>query len=218
MSGQRRFSAVLWDFGGVILSSPFDAFVRYETQRGLPPNFLRQVNTANAHGNAWAKIERGEIGPDEFDVLFAQESAARGHEVRGSEILPLLAGDLRPRMVAAVKQVKAAGYRVACLTNNMNVGHGAGMSADPFKARAVQDVLAEFELVVESRKAGARKPEPRFYEAACRLLSLDPKEAVFLDDLGINLKPAAAMGMATIKVGDPDAALAELGMLLGLKL
>jgi len=209
--------AVLWDFGGVILSSPFEAFRHYEAAHGLPQDFLRGVNARNPHDNAWAHFERGRITAQEFGERFLAESTALGHPVHGSAILPLISGELRPRMVAALKKVKAR-FKIACLTNNMPLGHGAGMAGSEERAAAIAEVLALFDTVVESSKIGIRKPEPAFYETACRLLDIRPAEAVFLDDLGINLKPAAQMGMQTIKVGDPDKALKDLGLILGMDL
>lgn len=208
--------AVLWDFGGVVTSSPFDAFRRLEQQRGLPVDFIRRVNSTNPHTNAWAKMERGEIGKPEFHTLFLEESTALGHPVGGADVLELLSGDVRPRMVAAIRRLREH-YRVACLTNNMAAGHGPGMAQSAERARAVAEVMELFHLVVESSKTGLRKPEPAFYRHACEQLGIQPEQAVFLDDLGINLKPAAAMGMRTIKVTDPDQALAELGELLGIR-
>jgi putative hydrolase of the HAD superfamily len=203
--------AVLWDFGGVILSSPFEAFNRYEEERGLPANFIRSVNATNPHGNAWAQLERSDIAGAEFDRLFADEAEALGHRVPGADVLALLSGDVRPEMVALLDRVKAAGYLVACLTNNVTGSH-----ADDDRSREVAAIMARFDAVVESSKVGCRKPEPRFYEIACELLAVQPHECVFLDDLGINLKPAAAMGMDTIKVLDAPQAIADLTALLAL--
>ncbi|HEX6958421.1 MAG TPA: HAD-IA family hydrolase [Ferrovibrio sp.] len=208
--------AVLWDFGGVILSSPFDAFRQFEERRGLPRDFLRKVNSTNPHTNAWACFERGEVDADRFGELFLAESTALGHAVHGREILPLISGEVRPRMVKALRQVKTR-YKIACLTNNMTLGHGPAMAASPKKAKAVAEVMRLFDCVVESSKVGVRKPEPAFYERACALLEIRPHEAVFLDDLGINLKPAAQMGMKTIKVEDPDKALRDLSAIIGME-
>ena len=205
--------AVLWDFGGVILSSPFDAFNDYEVAHGVPTDFIRSVNTNNPDGNAWALLERNDIGPDEFDSLFAAESAALGHRIPGADILALLSGSVRPEMVAALDAVIAAGYSTACLTNNV-VSDDTGATKRP----DVAAVMDRFDEVVESSKVGVRKPEPRFYEIACGLLGVEPADCVFLDDLGINLKPARAMGMQTIKVGKPAPAIAELAQILGLAL
>jgi len=207
------FRAVFWDFGGVILSSPFDAFLQYEAQKGLPEGFLRSVNATNPDANAWALLERNEVSPRDFDALFLAESTALGHPVPGADVLKLLAGEIRPAMVQALDTVKAAGYAMACLTNNVVGGDGA----TPERRAAVAAVMARFDAVIESSKVGCRKPETRFYEIACETLQVSPHECVFLDDLGVNLKPAAAMGMRTIKVGDPAIALQELSDHLGLE-
>lgn len=206
--------AVLWDFGGVILSSPFEAFNTYEAEKGLPLDLIRRVNSTDPHSNAWALLERNDISPQEFDSLFATESEALGHRVRGADVLALLSGDVRPRMVQALDTVKAAGFKIACLTNNVV------STEEPATERQaeVRTIMHKFDHVVESSKVGCRKPEPRFYEIACELLQVSPTECVFLDDLGINLKPAAAMGMRTIKVVNPDDALAELSGHLDLAL
>lgn len=200
--------AVLFDFGGVISTSPFDAFARYEAEHGLPHGFLRSVNATDPHANAWARLERAELSIEAFDAAFAEESEALGHRVPGADVLGLLSGDLRPEMVEAVHR---CGEHLATglLTNNV-----LGSMVDPH----VAELLAMFDVVVESSVVGVRKPEPAFYETACTLLGIEPVDAVFLDDLGINLKPARAMGMATIKVVDPDAALAELEALVGFPL
>lgn len=202
--------AVLWDFGGVILSSPFEAFNHYEALHGLPADFIRSVNATNPHDNAWARLERSDVGGAEFDALFADESESLGHRVPGAAVLGLLSGEVRPEMVALLDRVKAAGHKVACLTNNVT---GAFASAE--RAAEVGAIMARFDAVVESSKVGCRKPEPRFYEIACELLEVAPTDCVFLDDLGINLKPAAAMGMTTIKVVSAEAAIRDLGAVLG---
>jgi putative hydrolase of the HAD superfamily len=202
----------LWDFGGVILSSPFEAFNRYESGKGLPLDFIRTVNSTNPDSNAWALLERSDISPAEFDSQFASESEALGHRIPGADVLALLSGDVRPNMVAALDHVIASGFLTACLTNNVVV-----TAPDPTPRQAeVAAIMKKFNHVVESSKVGCRKPEPRFYEIACELLNVSPTECVFLDDLGINLKPAAAMGMRTIKVGKPDIALEELSGHIGL--
>lgn len=205
--------AVFWDFGGVVLSSPFDAFNTYEENHSLPTDFIRSVNTHKPDSNAWALLERNDIGPDEFDSLFATESEALGHRIPGADILALLSGSVRPEMVIALDAVMAGGYITACLTNNV-------VSDDTATQRRpdVAHVMAKFDHVVESSKVGVRKPEPRFYEIACELAGVEPTECVFLDDLGINLKPARAMGMQTIKVVKPGPALDELALILGISL
>jgi len=207
--------AVIWDFGGVITSSPFEAFNRFERERGLPHNFIRTVNSTNPDHNAWALFERSEIDTDRFDVLFAEESRALGQDVRGGEILPLLSGDVRPGMVAALKACKAQ-FRVGCITNNVHTGKGAGMASTSEKAAQVAEVMTLFDAVIESSKAGVRKPDPRIYQMMCETLEIHPSSCVYLDDLGINCKPAAQLGMKAIKVQGEAQALAELSAIVGL--
>lgn len=201
--------AVIWDFGGVITTSPFEAFNRLEAERGLPRDFVRKVNSTNPDTNAWALFERNEIDTAAFDLKFLEEATALGHPVRGADILPRLAGDVRPRMVAALMACKDV-FKVGCITNNVQTGHGAGMAGTSGKAAQVAEVMALFDVVIESSKAGVRKPDPRIYQMMCDQLEVDPADCVYLDDLGINCKPAAQLGMRAIKVGGVDQALAEL--------
>jgi putative hydrolase of the HAD superfamily len=209
--------AVLWDFGGVILSSPFEAFNRYEAEIGLPKDFIRSLNARNGDTNAWAKMERSEVSLEGFVELFEEEARQQGHKLDGWRILQSLSGDIRPQMVEALRRCKQA-FRVACITNNMKHGEGPGMARSADKAQAVAEIMTLFEHVVESSKLGLRKPDPRIYRHACDLLGVQPEECVYLDDLGINLKPARALGMRTIKVGDPDVAIDELQAMVGIAL
>ncbi len=214
MSDTPTLKAVLWDFGGVILSSPFEAFGRYERQRGLPKDFIRTLNATNPDTNAWAKFERNEVPFDEFCDLFEAEARALGHTLAAREVMPLLAGEIRPAMVEALRRCGRR-FKTACLTNNV-----VGFNDFPERARATgrDEVLSLFDAVIESSKVGCRKPDPRFYEIACETLGIQPTEAVFLDDLGINLKPAKELGMRTIKVTEPSLALAELEAIVGFAL
>ena len=209
--------AVLWDFGGVILSSPFEAFNRYEAEIGLPKDFIRSLNARNGDTNAWAKMERSEVSLEGFVELFEEEARQQGHKLDGWRILQSLSGDIRPQMVEALRRCKQA-FRVACITNNMKHGEGPGMARSADKAKAVAEIMMLFEHVVESSKLGLRKPDPRIYQHACDLLGVQPEDCVYLDDLGINLKPARALGMRTIKVGDPDVAIDELQAMVGIQL
>lgn len=215
-SANHRIRAVLWDFGGVITTSPFEAFNRYEAANNLPRNFIRTVNATNAEHNAWALFESSRISAAEFNVAFASEARRAGHEIAGDVVIGLLSGDIRPRMVEALKLCKRD-YRIACLTNNVKAGEGPGMARDPAKAQRVREVMSLFDLVIESSKEGVRKPNPQFYALACERLGVKPHECVFLDDLGVNLKSAQALGMQTIKVIDETQALDDLGKILNLK-
>jgi putative hydrolase of the HAD superfamily len=207
--------AVIWDFGGVLTSSPFEAFARFETERGLPADIIRRTNAANHLENAWAKFERAEVDIDTFDELFAAESLALGAEVRGRDVLPLLSGDLRPEMVDALRRLKKTGLKTGCITNNLPanaIGNAGG------RTLYIAEVMALFDHVIESAKIGLRKPDPRIYRMMVDALGVDPANCVYLDDLGVNLKPAREMGMTTIKVLNASQALAELEEVTGLSL
>ena len=213
-----HLEAVIWDFGGVVTSSPFEAFNRYEADRGFPRDTIRRINAADPDSNAWALFERAEIDAAAFDTMFAEEAARIGHDIRGNEVLALLSGDIRPRMVAALDAIKAAGHKVGCITNNVPAGKGAGMSTSEKKAAAVADVMTRFDHIIESSKAGIRKPDPRIYTMMCEALSVAPERCIYLDDLGINCKPAAALGMRAIKVTGEEQALTDLSAMTGLTL
>ena len=198
--------AVIWDFGGVLTTSPFDAFERFEIERGLPAGIIRRTNATNHWENAWAKFERAEVDVEAFDRLFAAESLALGAEVRGKDVLPLLSGDLRPEMVEALRRT-AAKFKTGCITNNLPanaIGSAGGRSL------YIAEVMALFNHVIESAKIGLRKPDPRIYQMMVEALGVDPRHCVYLDDLGVNLKPARDMGMATIKVINASQTITEL--------
>jgi putative hydrolase of the HAD superfamily len=213
-----NITTVIFDFGGVITSSPFDAFNRMEAERSLPHDLVRRVNATNPDSNAWALFERAEVNAAEFDALFAAEAAALGHELRGADVLTCLSGDIRPRMVAALDTLIEAGFRLGCITNNVPSGKGAGMAGTLAKAEAIEAIMARFEHVIESSKAGVRKPDPRIYQMMCEALGVAAENCIYLDDLGINCKPAAALGMSAIKVVGEDQALADLASYVGLVL
>ncbi|MBB4257476.1 MULTISPECIES: HAD-IA family hydrolase [unclassified Bradyrhizobium] len=206
--------AVIFDFGGVLTSSPFEAFARFETERGLPVDIIRRTNAANHLENAWAKFERAEVDIDTFDELFATESLALGAEVRGRDVLPLLQGDLRPEMVEALKRIKAQ-FKTGCITNNLPANAIGSMTG---RSLYIAEVMVLFDHVIESAKIGLRKPDPRIYRLMVETLKVDPNNCVYLDDLGVNLKPAREMGMTTIKVTSGAQAIAELEKATGLKL
>lgn len=206
--------AVLFDFGGVLTTSPFDAMASYEAEHDLPPGFIRSVNATNGDANAWARLERGEVSIGAFSDLFAEESAALGHEVPGEAVLAcFFSGRLRPEMLEASRRCSRA-LKTGLLTNNFAAAGDTVLTTEgEFGA-----VLEHFDVVIESSRIGVRKPEVRFYELACEQLAVEPSEAVFLDDLGVNLKPARSMGMTTIKVVDPAAAITELEQVVGFEL
>ncbi len=203
-----NIAAVLWDFGGVITTSPFDAFARYERANGLNVGFLRRLNATNSDSNAWAAFERGELDADAFVLRYEEEARRAGASVDARALIDGLRGEVRPEMAEAVRRCHRA-FKTALLTNNFVVD---GRRAD------YGDLFNEFDVVLESSRAGYRKPDPRFYTTACGMLDIHPSQAVFLDDLGVNLKPARQLGMTTIKVDDPGEALSELEAITGLPL
>ena len=206
--------AIFWDFGGVITSSPFEAFNKFEKENNLPLDFLRKVNSTNPDDNAWAKLERSEVNLEEFDLLFEEESNELGHAIKGKEVIALLQGQIRPEMVNALQKIKGKLIQ-ACLTNNIQ-----SLKKETFQENNVsvsgkhEEIMKLFDFVIESSKVNLRKPDPAFYKLACEKAEIEPFEAVFLDDLGINLKPAKILGMKTIKVIDSINALQELQKLI----
>jgi len=212
------FAAVIFDFGGVITSSPFEAFNRLEAARGLPRDLVRRINAANPDGNAWALFERAEIDAAAFDARFAAEARAQGADLPGSAVLDVLAGAVRPEMVAALDKLAASGLRLGCITNNVQAGHGAGMARSPDQSDEIERIMARFEHVIESSKVGLRKPDPAIYRLMCDRLGLAPAQCIYLDDLGINCKPAAQLGMYAIKVTNGAQALDALSVATGIAL
>tara|TARA_Y100001970_G_scaffold164272_1_gene200732 strand:+ start:40219 stop:40875 length:657 start_codon:yes stop_codon:yes gene_type:complete len=210
-------SAVLFDFGGVITASPFEAFARYEAEVGVPTDSIRKINSTNPNSNAWAKMERSEVTLEEFCDLFEKEAQVFGFELSGERVLGCLSGDVRPQMVRALEILRER-VAIGCITNNMKSGHGSGMSRTADQAAIIADIMKMFEVVVESAKVGIRKPDPRIYEIACNELKVEASNCAYLDDLGINCKPAAALGMTAIKVVNPEQALEDLEKVVGFSL
>lgn len=208
------YQAVIFDFGGVFTTSPFEAFARYERERGLPEDLIKQINSANYLENAWAKFERAEIDLDTFDHLFAEEARALGHHVPGKDIIALLSGDFRPEMLEALKRIKTK-YKTGCITNNVPSNQTG--SADG-RALYAREIMSLFDHLIESSKVNLRKPDPRIYTMMCDALGVSPEQCIYLDDLGVNLKPARALGMHTIKVESGHQAIAALEKAMGMKL
>jgi putative hydrolase of the HAD superfamily len=206
--------AVIFDFGGVIVTSPFEAFARYERDNGLPDGFLRRLNATDPDTNAWARLERSEVDWVGFAELFAAEARVGGHEIDGRAVLTLLVAEVRPSMVEALRRCHER-LKTGLLTNNFRAPDVPGRPGSDEPMALLADL---FDVVVESSKVGMRKPDTAIYELVCRELGVAPSEAVFLDDLGVNLKAARAMGMTTIKVDEPGRAIAELERVVGFSL
>ncbi len=207
--------AVLWDFGGVLTTSPFESFNRFEAENSLPRDFIRTINATNPESNAWARFESSQVSLDEFDELFRAESAAAGHAIDGKQVVALLRGELRPHMVEVLKICKGQ-FKVGCITNNFKSGGDCSVAPDDDRAAQTAAVMEFFDIVIQSSVEGVRKPDPRIYEIACQRLGVAPADCAFLDDLGVNLKPARALGMSTIKVLSEDQAISDLSAVTGL--
>ena len=210
----NQYSSIFWDFGGVITSSPFEAFNKFEKENKLPENFLRKVNSTNPENNAWALLEQSKINQEEFDKLFFQESSQLGHGVAGLKVLNLLEGDLRMGMVSVIRKLNELGFTQACLTNNFIPSDEN--QPDMIDLDKKTEVFDLFDFVFESKEIGLRKPDQAFYDHVIKEVNILPNKIIFLDDLGINLKPAKAMGITTIKVISESQAKKDLGEILNI--
>ncbi len=203
------FRAVIFDLGGVVLGSPLHAIRDYERERGIARNAINRVVRDTGPGGAWSRLERGELEMETFFAAFEADCAAHGIEICARTMMQRMgeASEPRPAMLEAIRRIRAEGLAAAALTNNW-------VTENP----APNPLVPHFDQFFESSVLGMRKPDPRIYHHACGVLGVEPGHAVFLDDIGANLKPARALGMTTVKVDEPGAALAELGELLGFPL
>jgi epoxide hydrolase-like predicted phosphatase len=203
------YRAVIFDLGGVVVGSPLHAIAAYERDHEIPAGFINRVVVTTAPGGAWSRLERGELTLEEFYPEFEEDCADAGWRLSARALMNCVGAATvpRPQMLAAISRIRAAGLQAAALTNNW-------IAEEP----GTQLLRPHFDVFVESAVVGLRKPDPRIFELTCEQLRVTPTEAVFLDDIGSNLKAARALGMATIKVADPDAALGELEALLGVRL
>ncbi len=206
-----NYKAIIWDFGGVITSSPFEAFNDFEKKNDLPLDLIRNINSENPDQNAWAKFESNIVSIEEFDELFYQEAKAKGYDVKGKEIIKLLSGSIRNNMVEFLKELKGT-YKLGCITNNVKLLEKD--IREDSNAVASKEAMLLFDHIIESSKVGIRKPNPEIYKMSCNALKVNPSDCIYLDDLGINLKPARELGMTTIKVIDPEEAINEVRNLL----
>jgi putative hydrolase of the HAD superfamily len=204
--------AVIFDLGGVVLGSPLHAIAIYERELGLPANAINRVVSSTAPKGAWSRLERGEISMLEFFDGFEQDCEGAGWKISAREMMERIGETSKPRpiMLEAIRRIREQGLHVAALTNNWAPEGDVESSKNP--------LAALFHVFVESSVEGLRKPDPRIYELVCDRLAVRPEEAVFLDDIGANLKPARAMGMTTLKVENPESTLKELTEILGFPL
>ena len=202
-----KYKAIIWDFGGVITSSPFDAFNEFDEVNGLPKDIIRTINSENPDMNAWAQFESNSITIDQFDDLFLKEAKAKGFDIKGRDIIKLLKGSIRENMVSFLRELKS-NFKLGCITNNVKP------SSEENTDNETKEAMSIFDHVIESSIAGIRKPNPEIYMMSCDALNVSPDQCIYLDDLGINLKPARELGMTTIKVIQPEDAIQEVRNLL----
>ena len=202
-----KYKAIIWDFGGVITSSPFEAFNQFEEANGLPKDIIRTINSENPDTNAWAKFESNSITIDVFNDLFLKEAKAKGFDIKGRDIIKLLKGSIRKNMVSFLRELKSD-FKLGCITNNVK------SSSEENNDNETKEAMYLFDHVIESSIVGIRKPNPEIYMMSCDALKVSPDQCIYLDDLGINLKPARELGMTTIKVIQPEDAIQEVRNLL----
>ena len=202
-----KYKAIIWDFGGVITSSPFEAFNQFEEENDLPKDIIRTINSENPDTNAWAKFESNSITIDVFNDLFLKEAKAKGFDIKGRDIIKLLKGSIRKNMVSFLRELKSD-FKLGCITNNVK------SSSEENNDNETKEAMSLFDHVIESSIVGIRKPNPEIYMMSCDALKVSPDQCIYLDDLGINLKPARELGMTTIKVIQPEDAIQEVRNLL----
>ena len=202
-----KYKAIIWDFGGVITSSPFEAFNEFEEANSLPKDIIRTINSENPDMNAWAQFESNSITIDQFNDLFLKESKAKGFDIKGRDIIKLLKGSIRENMVSFLRELKSD-FKLGCITNNVKP------SSEENTDNETKEAMSIFDHVIESSIVGIRKPNPEIYMMSCDALNVSPFQCIYLDDLGINLKPARELGMTTIKVIQPEDAIQEVRNLL----
>ena len=202
-----KYKAIIWDFGGVITSSPFEAFNDFEEANGLPKDIIRTINSENSDMNAWAQFESNSITIDQFNDLFLKEAKAKGFDIKGRDIIKLLKGSIRENMVSFLRELKSD-FKLGCITNNVKP------SSEENTDNETKEAMSIFDHVIESSIVGIRKPNPEIYMMSCDALNVSPDQCIYLDDLGINLKPARELGMTTIKVIQPEDAIQEVRNLL----
>ena len=202
--------AVIFDLGGVIVDSPMEGIARYERELGLEAGFVNRLIVETGDAGAWTRLEQGKLDMPAFFDAFEADAKEAGVTLSARDLMAAMgeSSTVRPVMIEAVRCIREHGLAVAALTNNWKSDDGAlgtkGIGLDQL-----------FDVFVESSVVGLSKPDPRIYEYACSKLGIEPREAVFLDDIGRNLKTARQLGMATIKVSAPDQALDELEQVLG---
>ena len=203
---------IIFDFGGVITNSPIEGFKLLEEKHGYDKGLITNINMNNPDDNAWAKSERGEIDIHTFLEEFEKEALEIGQKIDAREILQQLYGSMRENMINKIKLLSSSKkYKLICLTNVLK---GVDIFTPKERVNSVNQVMTYFDIIYESYKLNMRKPETRIYQYILNEINIKPEETIFLDDLGMNLKPARQLGINTIKVVNPKDAINELDQIL----
>jgi putative hydrolase of the HAD superfamily len=205
------YRAAIFDIGGVLTHSPVTRIQQYCLEQAIPDD-VRYAIFAPDDG-PWSRFERSELTREQFAAEFDAHVTRCGTAARGTSFMEwfFVGFGERPEMVAVVKHLRGK-VKLGSITNNV-------ARDEPAQRRTSGiDLPSLFDVVVESAIEGIRKPDPRIYRLACERLGVEPTEAVFLDDLGSNLKGAKALGMHTIKVDATASAIDDLEAALGIPL
>ncbi|MCW3041036.1 MAG: HAD-superfamily hydrolase, subfamily variant 3 [Solirubrobacterales bacterium] len=205
-------TTIICDYGGVLTSPLAGAFAQVHARHGLPEAALGAAMAkagAQRGQDLLAELECGRIAEAEFMALLgAQLSADLGREIDLSRFTEhYFAGlEANPEMLDELRELRAAGYRMGLLTNNV-------VEWEPHW-RAMIPVDELFDDVVDSAFVGLRKPDPAIYRLSCERLGVHPAECVLIDDFLVNCQAAEALGMAAVRFVDTAGAIAELRRLL----
>lgn len=214
----NTIKAVIFDFGGVFTDSPFTAVDDFGASIGAAPGQVSQIVFGSYEKDGdhpWHQLERGEISIEEARQAILALGQQQGLAIDIYEMFMKMAASkagagARAPLVERVQQLKAEGYRLAIVTNNVREFAEGWRSLLPF------DVDSVFDVVVDSSAIGLRKPNPAIFEHTLKLLDdIEPHAAVFLDDFHANVASADALGMKTILVGpDPHQTIRDLDAVL----
>jgi putative hydrolase of the HAD superfamily len=205
------YKAAIFDIGGVLTHSPVTRIKQYCADNGIHDGV--RVAIFGPEDGPWSRFERSELTREGFAGEFDRHISVCETKATGPAFMEWFFQGFgeRPEMVGAVRYLKGR-VKLGAITNNVS-------RDEPAQTRTSGiDLPSLFEVIVESAIVGYRKPEPQIFQIACEQLGIEANEAVFLDDLGANLKGARALGMHTIKVDDTLSALDELEAALGIPL
>lgn len=212
MPDQRSVDAVVWDFGGVLISTIENKVSFLAERAGLPLETVVTLLLGPRHESTdyhpWHRAERGELETAAIQEELAPLAVQAGIELVGDEIDVLLDAEtytIHSHVFPAITEIRSRGYRTGLLTNCFR----------EFRPTLERDIpLSMFDIVIDSSAEGVRKPQPEVYALTSERLGVDPTSIVFLDDFEGNIEGAKRAGWQTISVSDVDAAMRDLADLL----